>query len=290
MSELISALVIAIVQGLTEWIPVSSSGHLVLFERLLGYRGGMMFDVALHFGTLMAVFVYFGSDIVDIVKDLLSGKFGSENGRLGLLIVVATIPAVIVGFLLRNIFEEVFASLGIVALGFGITGLFLLIASFSRGVSDRRAHPPTQNSSGELLLEERGKKLGGRVMEIGEKRFSYLDGFLVGCAQVFALFPGISRSGATISSGLLLGLDEKSAMKFSFLMSIPIIFGANILVIGNNTLPSSLVWATLVSFVVGLLTIHILYKWVLTSRRNLKWFAIYALLLAAGLGIWIGLC
>jgi len=215
----------------------------------------------------MAVFVYFGSDIVDIVKDLLSGKFGSDNGRLGLLILVGTIPATIVGFFLSNIFKEVFASLGIAALGFGITGLVLLIASFSK---------------------EGNKKLGGRVIEVEEKKFGYFDGFLVGCAQVFALFPGISRSGATISSGLLLGLDEKSAMKFSFLMSIPIIFGANVLVIGNNTLPSELIWASLVSFVVGLLTIHILYRWVLTSRKNLKWFAIYALLLAAVLGLVLG--
>jgi len=288
MNELLSALIIAVVQGLTEWLPVSSSGHLVLFSRLLGFDGGMMFDVALHFGTLMAVFVYFGGDIVDIVKDLLSLKFGSENGRLGLLILVATLPAVFFGLLLRGIFEEVFGNLGIVALGFGITGLVLLIASFSEVKRDG-AHPPTLSSSGKKLSEERGKILSSRVIEVGQKRFGYFDGFLVGCAQVLALFPGISRSGSTISSGLLLGLNEKNAMKFSFLMSIPVIFGANVLVIGNNTLTSSLVWATLISFVVGLITIHVLYKWVLTSRKNLKWFAIYALGLGAGLGIWLGI-
>lgn len=269
MDDLISALIIAIVQGLTEWMPISSSGHLILFEKLLDYSGGLMFDVALHFGTLMAVFVYFGGDIVDIVKDFLSLKWSSENGRLGLMILIATLPAAAVGFLFKNIFLKAFDSLGVVALGFGITGLFLMIASFQNGA--------------------KRKKLTGNIIEVGEKRFGYFEGFLVGCAQVLALFPGISRSGATLSSGLLLGLDEKSAMKFSFLMSIPIIFGANVLVIGNNTLPANLIWATLVSFVVGLIAIHLLFRHILTSRRNLKWFAFYALLLAGVLGIWVGI-
>jgi len=253
VSDLIGALVVAIVQGLTEWLPISSSGHLVLFSKLIGYSGGMLFDVALHFGTLMAVFVYFGSDIVDIVKDLLSGKWNSENGRLGLMVLVATIPAVIVGFLFKDVFESVFSSLWITALGFGVSGLFLFIGSID-------------------LKNKKG--------------FGYGKSLLVGCAQVFALFPGISRSGSTISSGLLLGLDEKAAMKFSFLMSVPVIFGANILTIGNNTLPPTLIWATLVSFVVGLATIHLLYKYILTTRKNLRWFAIYALILAIGSGIY----
>lgn len=278
MSELISALVIAVVQGLTEWVPVSSSGHLLLFEYLLGYNGGLMFDVALHFGTLMAVFVYFGGDIVDIVRGLLKGQWSSGNGRLGLLIIVATIPAVLVGYFLQRVFGDEFGSLGIVALGFGITGLFLLIALF--GFSGGRAHPARVTRSLSLNVQGEGD---------GKKRFGYWEGFLVGCAQVFALFHGISRSGLTIGSGLLLGLDEKSAMKFSFLMSIPIIFGANVLVVGNRTLPPELIWASLVSFIVGLITIHLLYNWVLVSRKNLKWFAIYALLLAAGLGIYLGI-
>jgi undecaprenyl-diphosphatase len=108
--------------------------------------------------------------------------------------------------------------------------------------------------------------------------------FLIGVAQAFSIIPGISRSGATIASGVLLGLDEKKAMKFAFLMSIPIVFGANILAIGNKTLPSELIWASLVSFVVGLLTIHVMFKHVLVSRKNFKWFGIYCILLALALG------
>jgi len=252
--EFISALLLAVIQGATEWFPVSSSGHLVLFERLLGYEGGLLFEVALHFGTLMAVFVYFGKDITDIIKDLVMGRWGSQNGRIGLLLIVASIPAAIVGFFAKDIFGAL-SSLNVVAFGFGITGLLLFIGSLD-------------------YKKEKGV-------------FGYGKAFLVGIAQALAIIPGISRSGATISSGVLLGLDEKNAMKFAFLMSIPIIFGANIVAVGNQTLPSELIWATLVSFIVGLLSIHVVFKYVLTHRKNFRWFALYCLLLAAGLGIYM---
>ena len=239
-------------QGLTEWLPVSSSGHLVLAESVLNYEGSLVFDVALHFGTLMAVFVYFGKDITGIIEDFIKLRFNSEKGRMGIYLLIATIPAGIVGYFFKDIFGAVFSDIRVSALGFGVTGLLLIIASFD--------------------FRRGGEKLGiGRA-------------FVIGLGQVISLFPGISRSGSTISTGLLVGLNEKTALKFSFLMSIPIIFGANILTIGNKTLPAELIWATLVSFVVGLITLHLLYKYVLSSRKNLKWFGIYALLLGIGLG------
>lgn len=254
VSELVASLIIAVIQGMTEWLPVSSSGHLVLFENLLGFSGGgLTFEVALHFGTLAAVFVYFGGDIVDILREVFSGRVKSGNGKLGLYILVATIPAALAGFLLQSAFESIFTSLWVTALGFAVTGVFLLIAS---------------------------------VAPVRKGTLGYGKSFLIGCAQILALFPGVSRSGATIGAGLLSGLTEKDALKFSFLMSIPIIFGANILVIGNNTLPPSMIWATLVSFVVGLITIHVLYGYVLTKRENLKWFALYTFLLAIGIVVW----
>jgi undecaprenyl-diphosphatase len=245
--ELWKAIVLAVVQGITEWLPVSSKGHLIIFERLLNFSGGLDFDIILHFGTLAAVFVYFGGDIVEIIREVLRGNWKSGNGKLGLMIIVATIPAVIVGFLFKPIFEEVFTSLFVTAFGFAVTGIFLLVASF----------PVKKN-----------------------KELNYSNAFIVGIAQVFALFPGVSRSGSTIGAGLLSGLNEKNALKFSFLMSIPIIFGANVLAIGNKTLDSSLIWATLVSFVIGLIVIHLLYKKILIDRKNLRWFGGYALLLS----------
>ena len=253
MSEFVKAMILAIVQGLTEWLPVSSSGHLVLFEKLLNYPGTLMFDVALHFGTLMAVFVYFGGDIVDIAREFISGKWKSENGKLAWMLIIGSIPAAVIGFAFKKYFEIAFTSLVIVAFGFAITGVVLLIAS----------------------LDFKGKR------NIGN--FGFKNAFLVGCAQAIAIFPGISRSGSTISSGLVLGLKERDAIKFSFLLSIPAIFGAAILEIGNNPLPKELIWATLMSFAVGLVTIHLLLNYVLTSKKNLRWFAIYVLALAIAL-------
>jgi len=290
IGELVASILIAIVQGLTEWLPVSSSGHLVVVEWLLGFEGGLVFDVALHFGTLMAVFVYFGGDIVDIVKEVLSGRIREGNGRLGILVIVATIPAAFMGYFFRGIFEVAFGSLGIVALGFGVTGIFLIIASLSgkgkiinvgsrsvvRRASGVGARPPVHIGAGRGII---GKVRGMRL--------SWAAALLIGIAQIFALFPGISRSGATIGAGLLLGLREKDALKFSFLLSIPIIFGANILAIGNQTLPPSLIWATLVSFIVGLGTIHLLYNRILVDRKNLRWFGVYALVLALVLGLYL---
>ena len=256
MQEFILVLILAVVQGLTEWLPVSSSGHLVLFQSILNYQPGLAFDVALHFGTLMAVFVYFGKDIVDIVEALLKGKWKSENGKLGILIVIATIPAAIIGYLLNKMFESAFNSLMIVAFGFGITGLTLLIASID--------------------FKKNLKKMP-----------TYMDSLLIGFAQAVSILPGVSRSGSTISAGLLLWLNEKSTMKFSFLMSIPVIFGAGILEIGNNALPKEMIWAALLAFIVGLATIHFLLKFVAKSKKNLRWFAGYVLLLALGIGIYL---
>lgn len=259
-NEVISALILAIVQGVTEWLPISSSGHLVLIESILGFqKGGLAFDVALHFGTLMAVFVYFGKDICDILQDLLLGRFRSEHGRMGILLIVATIPAAIVGYFASGFFESTLSSLIVVAMGFGITGLFLLIAALYK-------------------IPDKARNI---------KDFGYGSAFLVGVAQAISIVPGVSRSGATMSSSLLFGLNEKNAMKFAFLMSIPVIFGANILAIGSEALPTELVWASLISFVVGLATIHVLFKYILIHRKNLLWFAVYCLILAVSLGIWL---
>ena len=201
----------------------------------------------------MSVFVYFGKEITDIFQDFLKLNFHTENAKLGTYLIIATIPAAIIGFFLKNI--NIFHNITIIALGFGITGILLIIASLN--------------------------------IKIRKQKLNIKNSLIIGIAQIFSLFPGISRSGATISTGILSGLSEKAALKFSFIMSIPIIFGANILVIGNQTLPSELIWATLVSFMVGLLTLHILYTKILTSKKNLRYFGIYALLLAIILGIFL---
>jgi len=165
------------------------------------------------------------------------------------MIVIGSIPAAIVGLLLKDLFDTVLSNLLVVAIGFGITGLFLFIASL-------------------------------RFKREGSGKLTILTVLIIGSAQALAIVPGISRSGATIAAGLLLGLSEKKAMKFAFLLSIPIIFGANVIAVGNQTLPPSLIWATIVSFLVGLASIHVVFRYVLTKRKNLRWFGAYCLGLA----------
>lgn len=253
MDNLISALILAIFQGVTEWLPISSSGHIAILEKLLGYERGLLSQVALHFGTLMAVFVYFGKDILDIAKEVLFLRFKSNEGKLGLCVLIGSIPAAILGFLFFNYFDKISQNLILISLGFGLTALILFIVSFS----------PEKNEN-----------------------LSYKKSFLIGIAQALAILPGISRSGLTISSGALLGLDLKNAAKFSFLLSIPVIFGANILVIGNQRLPTELIWATLVSFLIGLISLHFMFKVVLTNKKNLRWFGFYTLILGLIIAIY----
>jgi undecaprenyl-diphosphatase len=293
--DLISALILAVVQGATEWFPVSSSGHLVLVERLLGFEGGLLLEVALHFGTLMAVFVYFGKDITEIVRHFFSGQWDTEHGRMGWLLIVGSVPAAIVGFFVADFFDSVFSGFEIVALGFGITGLFLVIVSSGKvnsrtvGISYGKK---VGRWDGGVRAGQGDEGFGGSDGGVGTgdgglRKLGFGKALLIGVAQAFAIVPGISRSGATVTSGILLGLSERNAMRFGFIMSIPVIFGANILVVGSRTLPSEMIWATLVSFLVGLLSIHVVFRYVLVSRKNFRWFGIYCLLLALALGVYL---
>ena len=246
--DLLSAVIIAIVQGMTEWLPISSSGHILLFERLLGYSGGLDFEVALHFGTLMAVFLYFRREIIDISRDFFSFKWKTENGRFGVLLALGTVPAAIVGFLVKSYFDSVLSDFILLGMGFLVTGVLLLIVGLTHGSNKQ---PLTLKKS-----------------------------LIIGFAQAVAILPSISRSGATIASGVLLGIDEKKAMKFSFLLSIPAILGASLLQWGNNPFPISFLVPIIVSFITGLGTIHLCFKYLLTKRKNFKWFGIYCIALA----------
>ncbi len=256
-SDVLSALILAVIQGFTEWLPISSSGHLILFEKILGFNTSLPFDVALHFGTLMAVFVYFGKEIVDILEDLFRLKFDSTNGKMGIFLIFASIPAAILGYFTLGFFEAVFSNLTVIAWGFALTGMFLLISSVPR--------------------------------KLEENRLNFKKSFLIGVAQALAIIPGISRSGATISAGIMQGLNEKDAMKFSFLLSIPIVFGANLVTVEKAVLSPTFIWATLVSFLVGLLSIYLMFNYVLTKRKNLFWFGLYCLILAFGIGFYLTL-
>ncbi len=249
MNDILASFILALVQGIAEAFPVSSSAHLVLAAKLLDYPLTLEFIVALHFGTLMAFFIYFSKDIIDMIRDVLTLKWSTHHGNLALCIVIATIPASIAGFFLKDMLESLITNTLLIALGLGITSLLLASASVYK--------PKTLKT-----------------------QLTFKTALFIGLAQIASLFRGISRSGSTISTGLFAGLDEKTAVKFSFLMSIPIVFGANILSLGSARLSPNLFLPAILSCLAGLCAIHVSYTYVLNKRENLKWFAIYAGLLA----------
>jgi undecaprenyl-diphosphatase len=203
--DLFQAVVLGSIQGLGEFLPISSSAHLILAPWLFGWNDpGLAFDVALHFGTLAAVLLYFGFDWVAIAMTGLGrstrGHSGAHYPRNFLwLLAIATIPGALIGYLLEHQAETIFRNPLLIALTLTLAGYILYWAD---------------------------KRLRSRK---DLERISWSDGALVGLAQALAIIPGVSRAGATISSALLLGIDRVSAARFSFLLSTPIIFGATVM-------------------------------------------------------------
>ena len=202
--NIIQALVLGIVQGATEFIPISSSGHLVLVPWFLDWpEPGLVFDTIVHWGTLAAILAVFWRDILALVRawtgSLVERSLDQPEARLAWLIIVGTLPAALMGFLWEDFFQSLFSSPGWVAALLLVTG-------------------------GILALSER---LGKRQRSMGD--LGWLDSVLIGLAQGLAIAPGISRSGATIALGLLRGVKREAAARYSFLLSTPIIFGAGLL-------------------------------------------------------------
>lgn len=191
------AVLFGLVQGLTEFIPVSSSGHLLLMHRVFGTGGNeLAFDVALHLGTLTALIAYFYRDIGQLLEGLVKK---TSHTRLAWLLALATIPAVIAGVLLESAAESTFRSAGLVATTMLIAGLLMFLAEYvSKRYKKRQKLDQTTKS----------------------------EALVVGIAQAAALVPGVSRSGATITTGLFVGMERVAATRFSFLLGIPITAGA----------------------------------------------------------------
>lgn len=213
--DLADAILLGIVQGLTEFLPVSSSGHLVLLQQLLGLKEAeLFFDVCVHLGTLVAVIIVFRQEIKEIVLALLrlvamTGQKEEMRAaiesdpqlKMALLIVIGSIPTAVLGLLFNSIADRLFSSVMIVGVMLIVTGL--------------------------LLWATRGKTKDGPAA--GIDRLTPKNAFTIGIVQGLAIIPGISRSGATISTGLLLGIDREIAARYSFLLSIPAIVGAGML-------------------------------------------------------------
>lgn len=288
--ELWEAIVMGLVQGLAEFLPVSSSGHLAIFKYILGIdleaSGGLVFDVMLHFGTLLAIFVAFWKDIKKLIIEgfcilgawfVNAGRFianlfkkekkdyvpvvTSAYRKFVLLVIVSTIPTGIMGVLFKDLIEKASATLivpGICLIG---TAILLMIAD----------HAPE------------GHKRPNQI--------SYQEAGLVGIAQGFATLPGISRSGTTIAACLRLGFDKNFAVKYSFIMSIPAVLGASILEFkdfGNEVFDRAVmanyIVGTAIAAVVGYICIKTML--VIVRGKKFKGFAYYCLVVGAVAIIW----
>lgn len=252
----LEAIFLGIIQGLTEFIPVSSSGHLILAETLFGIgNGSLAFDVALHGGTLMALIIYFWKDLTELVKALF---VKSSQTKLAWLLIIATLPAVVVGLLLEGYAEDSFRSSLLVAFNLGLIGILMLFAE------------------GQYTITKQHTKL---------EKTSRKQALTMGFAQALAVVPGVSRSGITITSGLFAGMDRVAATRFSFLLGIPIIAGAFIKAVllgdGINQIQDQtgvFVVGISAAFLSGLFAIQFLLKYL--AKHTLKIFAYYRIALA----------
>ena len=253
--SLLEAIIIGIIQGATEFLPISSDGHLVLVPTVFGLTPPDLVLIGLvHAGTLLAILSYFWRDLIAIARDVLAGlaqrqPLATPNARLGYFMLLGSIPAGIVGLLALDFFEAQFGSPTVAAAGLLVTAAFLVI--------------------GERL------KSGTKSLD----RLTWLDALIIGSFQVLALFPGISRSGTTIAAGLGRGLDRPTAARFSFLVGLPAIAGAGLLSIidifsAQGSLPMGHYAAAFVAAaVVGYGCIAFLLNWL--KRHTLYPFAIY---------------
>lgn len=255
--DTVQVVILALIQGFTEFLPISSSAHLILPAQLLGWQDqGLAFDVAVHIGSLLAVVLYFRESILAMLKawclSIVKRKH-SKDSQLAWCIILATIPAVLAGLLAKNLIENYLRGPGVIAVTTIVFGLFLWL-------SDKRAR---------CVLTE---------YQVGWKQ-----ALIVGLAQALALIPGTSRSGVTITVALMLGLTREAAARFSFLMSIPVILGAAILMGKDLASTHQMVdWSAMLlgvglSFVAAYTCIHLFLN--IINRVGMLPFVIYRLFL-----------
>lgn len=259
------SIIFGLIQGLTEFLPVSSSGHLTIFHKYLGsFDNNVLYDVILHFGTLFATLLFFHKKIFTLLtgffQELKAKEFRGNNTKQILFIFLATLPTAIIGIVFKKQLEALFTQVQLVCYMLIVTGSILLITRFIQ----------TKDYT---------------ISQLG-----FIKSIAIGIIQGCAIIPGISRSGSTISSGLFFGMDRKEAGEFSFLISIPAISGAVLLKVMEIQSFSSINWFVigvgfLSSFITGLLSLALLMTFV--KKGNLWFFAPYCILLGAGYLIFV---
>lgn len=264
--EVVKAVVLGVVQGLTEFLPISSSGHLVIGSEILAFQGkGVTFDVFLHIGTLFSVIVVFRHEIAAMIAAPFYYLAGNREDNVlrdlkwDLLVIISVLPAVAVGLFFKDAIEVVFSSLSVVFIMLFVTGILMIASRFL----------PTGNVS-----------LRGS------------HAFLIGCAQAMAILPGLSRSGSTIFAGMAMGVDRQVVARFSFIMSIPAILGALVLQLGAvvDNPPAmesffSIIAGTLAAAISGYFAIVLLLD--IVRRNRLQWFGYYCLVLSCGGAVYL---
>lgn len=261
--SILETIILGIVQGIAEFLPISSSAHLIIFRDIFGIGASMSqnvalsFDIALHLGTLLAIGVFFFNDFIKMIGKGLTKGMKDKDGKILWYLIIATIPAAIAGLLFEDVIEDIIrGNLYVIAAALAIMGVIIYLAD----------------------------KYGKSKKNV--KDMTLKDAFIVGCSQALALIPGFSRSGTTIATARTLGIDRESAAKFSFYLSAPVVCGAVVLdlldtatwtIIAANL--STFLLGIVISFVVGLICIKYLLKYL--QKHNFKIFMIYRLIMAA---------
>ena len=261
------AVILAIVQGVTEFLPISSSGHLILVPHFLGWPDqGLDFDIATNTGTLIAILLYFRHDLWDLAAGFFSGPSRSRDGAfeprpMAWKLVLGTVPAVILGLLIKHWIET------------SVRGNLWIIAATTLGYG---------------LLLGLADRVGRQTREVGD--LGWGDALLIGCAQALALIPGTSRSGITLTAGLLLGLRREAAARFSFLLSVPIGFAVAAKSLYDlhkaGGAPAGFWGPTLLGLAVSALVGYYVIAWLLgfLRRQKVTVFVVYRVALALVLG------
>lgn len=242
--EILQSIILGLVQGLTEFLPVSSSGHLILIKKLFGVdqeQFGLTYDIALHFATLIAVFIVFWPDILALLKKPIQKTTG--------LLIIATIPAGLIGLFLDDYVEQISQSGGFLGLAFLFTAFLLFFSQKAK----------TKSKNIDLM--------------------TYKDATVIGLMQGVAVMPGVSRSGGTTSAGLIMGVDKESSMRFAFLMSIPVVMGSAVMGIKDIvTEPTPVEWIPVIAGMIAAgVSGYFAVKFMINffKKRSLNVFAIY---------------
>ncbi len=267
----IQSIILGIIQGLTEFLPISSSGHLVIFQHLFGMKEPeLFFDISVHMGTLVAVIIFFRKEIWSIILSVvnsvrlllkkqasLADVYKNPDIKLTLLIIIGSVPTAFLGLIFKEIADQLFSSVFIVGCTLIITGSFLWLTR---------------------MVKNNVKNIEG---------FSIKNALVIGVAQGIAIIPGISRSGSTIAAGFFLGLDRETATRYSFLLSIPAILGAEVLGLKDvsaHAIDATIIFGTLTAGIVGYGALNLLVYMV--KKGQLHVFAPYCWVVGIAALVW----